>query len=132
MEYFKNYIIGKERAIKDLLMDQKFISGLGNIYVNEILFFSGIRPAKKINKLKDSEIRKIVKFSKKIISKAIILGGSSIKDFSSSSGKKGSFQQHFSVYGKKGENCSKLKCKGMIKKIVIANRASFFCSKCQK
>ena len=113
-------------------MDQKFISGLGNIYVNEILFFSGIRPAKKINKLKDSEIRKIVKFSKKIISKAIILGGSSIKDFSSSSGKKGSFQQHFSVYGKKGENCSKLKCKGMIKKIVIANRASFFCSKCQK
>jgi len=132
MEYFKNYIIGKERTIKDLLMDQKFISGLGNIYVNEILFFSGIRPAKKINKLKDIEIRKIVKFSKKIISKAIILGGSSIKDFSSSSGKKGSFQQHFSVYGKKGENCSKLKCKGMVKKIVIANRASFFCNKCQK
>ena len=131
-EYFKNYIIGKERTIKDLLMDQKFISGLGNIYVNEILFFSGIRPAKKINKLKDFEIRKIVKFSKKIISKAIILGGSSIKDFSSSSGKKGSFQQHFSVYGKKGENCSKLKCKGMVKKIVIANRASFFCNKCQK
>ena len=132
MEYFKNYIIGKERTIKDLLMDQKFISGLGNIYVNEILFFSGIRPAKKINKLKDIEIRKIVKFSKKIISKAIILGGSSIKDFSSSSGKKGSFQQHFSVYGKKGENCSKLKCKGMVKKIIIANRSSFFCNKCQK
>ncbi len=113
-------------------MDQKFISGLGNIYVNEILFFSGVRPAKKINKLKDFEIRKIVKFSKKIISKAIILGGSSIKDFSSSSGKKGSFQQHFSVYGKKNESCSNLKCKGVIKKIVIANRASFFCSKCQK
>ena len=132
MEYFKNYIMGKERTIKDLLMDQKFISGLGNIYVNEILFSSGIRPSKKINKLKDFEIRKIVKFSKKIISKAIILGGSSIKDFSSSSGKKGAFQQHFSVYGKKGENCSKLKCKGMVKKIVIANRASFFCNKCQK
>ena len=131
-EYFKNYIIGKKRTIKDLLMDQKFISGLGNIYVNEILFFSGVRPSKKIKKLKDFEIQKIIKFSKKIISKAIILGGSSIKDFSSSSGKKGSFQQHFSVYGKKGENCSKLKCKGMIKKIVIANRASFFCNKCQK
>ena len=132
MEYFKNYIMGKERTIKDLLMDQKFISGLGNIYVNEILFFSGVRPAKKIKKLKDFEIRKIVKFSKKIISKAIILGGSSIKDFSSSSGKKGSFQQYFNVYGKKGENCSKAKCKGKIKKIVIANRASFFCNKCQK
>ena len=132
MEYFKNYIAGKKRTIKDLLMDQKFLSGLGNIYVNEILFFSGIRPTKKIEKLKNFEIKKIIKFSKKIISKAILLGGSSIKDFSSSSGKKGSFQQHFSVYGKKGENCCKVKCSGKIKKIVIANRASFFCNKCQK
>ncbi len=132
IEYFKNYIIGKERTIKDLLMDQKFISGLGNIYVNEILFFSGVRPTKKIKKLKALDIQKIIKFSKKIISKAILLGGSSIKDFSSSSGKKGSFQQHFSVYGKKGENCSKAECLGKIKKIVIANRSSFFCNKCQK
>jgi formamidopyrimidine-DNA glycosylase len=131
-EYFKNYIAGKKRTIKDLLMDQKFLSGLGNIYVNEILFFSGIRPTKKIEKLTNFEIKKIIKFSKKIISKAILLGGSSIKDFSSSSGKKGSFQQHFSVYGKKGENCCKVKCSGKIKKIVIANRASFFCNKCQK
>ena len=130
--YFKNYIKGKERTIKDLLMDQKFLSGLGNIYVNEILFFSGVRPAKKIKKLKNFEIKKIIKFSKKIISKAILLGGSSIKDFSSSSGKKGSFQQLFKVYGKKGENCTKLKCKGRVKKIVISNRASFFCNKCQK
>ncbi len=132
VEYFKNFIKGRERTIKDLLMDQKFISGLGNIYVNEILFFSGVRPTKKIKKLTNSEIQKIIKFSKKIITKAIILGGSSIKDFSSGSGKKGLFQQHFSVYGKKGENCSKVKCLGKIKKIVIANRASFFCSKCQK
>ena len=86
-------------------MDQKFVSGLGNIYVNEILFLSGVRPTKKIKKLSDFEIKKIIKFTKKIISKAIILGGSSIKDFSSSSGKKGSFQQYFSVYGKKGEKC---------------------------
>ena len=132
IRYFKKNIIGKKRNIKNILMDQKFISGLGNIYVNEILFFSGVKPVKKIEKITDDEIQKIIKISKKIISKAILLGGSSIKDFSSSSGKKGSFQQHFSVYGKKGENCSKFKCKGMIKKIVIANRASFFCNKCQK
>ena len=130
--YFKNYIRGKQRVVKNILMDQKFISGLGNIYVNEILFVSGVRPSKKIKKLTNLEIQKIIKSSKKIISKAIMLGGSSIKDFSSSSGKKGSFQQHFSVYGKKGENCPKFKCKGKIKKIVIANRASFFCNKCQK
>ena len=130
--YFKNYVKEKERTIKDILMDQKFISGLGNIYVNEILFFSGVRPTKKIKKLTNFEIQKIIKYSKKIISKAIIHGGSSIKNFSSSSGKKGSFQQHFSVYGKKGENCPRVKCKGNIKKIIIANRASFYCARCQK
>ena len=132
VKYFKNYIKGKKRVVKNILMDQKFISGLGNIYVNEILFFSGVKPLKKIKNLSDFEIKKIIKFSKKIISKAIMLGGSSIKNFSSSSGKRGSFQQHFSVYGKKGENCPKVKCKGKIKKIVISNRASFFCNKCQK
>ena len=132
IEYFKDYTTGKERNIKNILMDQKFISGLGNIYVNEILFLSGVKPVKKIKKLTDVEVKKIIKFTKKIISKAIILGGSSIKDFSSSSGKKGSFQQYFAVYGKKGEKCPKAKCKGKIQKIVIANRASFFCNKCQK
>ena len=113
-------------------MDQKFISGLGNIYVNEILFFSRVKPNKKIKDLSNNEIKEIIKLTKKVITKAIILGGSSIKDFSSVSGKKGSFQQHFSVYGKKGENCSKANCFGKIKKIIIANRASFFCDKCQK
>ena len=132
VKYFKKYIVEKKRTIKDLLMDQKFVSGLGNIYVNEILFFSGVRPTKKIKKLTNLEIQKIIKFSKKIISKAIIFGGSSIKNFSSSSGKKGSFQQYFSVYGKNGENCPKVKCEGKIKKIVLASRASFFCDKCQK
>ena len=130
--YFKNYIARRRRTTKDLLMDQKFVSGLGNIYVNEILFFSGVNPKKKIQHLSDSKIKNIIKFTKKILSKAIDLGGSSIKDFSSSSGKKGSYQQYFSVYGKKGENCSKVRCVGIIKKIVIANRASFFCNKCQK
>jgi formamidopyrimidine-DNA glycosylase len=130
--YFKNYIMSKERTIKDILMDQKFISGLGNIYVNEILFFSGIRPEKKIKSLSNDEIKKIIKFTKKIILKAIKLGGSSIKDFSSSSGKKGSFQQHFSVYGKKDDKCSNKNCANVITKIVISNRASFYCSKCQK
>ncbi len=130
--YFTNYIVGKKRTIKDILMDQKFVSGLGNIYVNEILFSSGIKPTKNIQNLSSVEIQKIIKFSKKIILKAITLGGSSIKDFSSSGGKKGSFQQYFSVYGKKGEKCSNKNCSKVISKIVISNRASFYCVKCQK
>ena len=130
--YFKQYIINKNRTIKDILMDQKFISGLGNIYVNETLFYSGIKPTKKVKNLSESEIRKIIKFTKKILSKAITLGGSSIKNFSSDNGKKGSFQQYFSVYGKKGDKCSKKSCDSNIIKIVISNRATFYCNKCQK
>ena len=132
LKYFKNYIINRDRTVKDILMDQKFISGLGNIYVNEILFFSGVRPLRKVKDLSDEEINRIIKFTKKIISTAINLGGSSIKDFSSSSGKKGLFQQYFSVYGKKGEKCSNKKCRKDIIKIIVSNRSSFYCSNCQK
>ena len=132
IKYFKNYILKRNRTIKDILMDQKFLSGLGNIYVNEILFCSGIRPTKKVYNLSSNEVKKIIKFTKKIISKAIIFGGSSIKDFSSSSGKKGSFQQYFNVYGRQGKKCLNKNCRNDIIKIVLANRASFYCSKCQK
>lgn len=131
-EYFKKYILMKKRNIKNIMMDQKFISGLGNIYVNEILFYSSIKPTRIANNLKNFEIRKIVKFTKKILIDAIRLGGSSIKDFSSENGKKGKFQQHFKVYGKKEEICSNADCKSLIKKIVISNRATFYCPRCQK
>ena len=89
-------------------MDQKFVSGIGNIYANEILFMSKINPSRKVKKLKEFELKKIVNYTKKILKKAIELGGSSIKDFSSSNGKNGSFQQHFNVYGKKGESVLEL------------------------
>ena len=130
--YLKKYFLGRKRLIKDILMDQKCVSGLGNIYVNEILFESGIKPKRKVGKLKDFEITKIVKKTKKILKNSIRFGGSSIKDFSSDNGKKGAFQQHFKVYGKKGEKCSNIDCKEIIIKTVISNRSSFFCNNCQK
>ena len=130
--YFKKYILGKKKAIKETLMDQTFVSGLGNIYTNEILFFSKIKPTKKTKDLSNEDIKKVIKFTKKILFKAIKLGGSSIKDFSSDNGKKGLFQQHFSVYGRKGEKCFNKTCNSNIIKIVIANRSSFYCPKCQK
>ena len=132
LNYLKNYLVGKKRNIKDILMDQKFIAGLGNIYVNEILYYSKVKPTRKADKLSSYEIQKILIGTKKILKKAINFGGSSIKDFSSSSGKSGLFQQHFNVYGKKGKNCSNPDCKNKIEKIVISNRATFFCSYCQK
>ena len=131
-KYFKKYILNRKRSVKNILMDQKFISGLGNIYVNEILFQSKVRPERKVSKLNDDEINKIVNYSKKILRKSIKLGGSTIKDFSSDNGKKGIFQQHFKVYGRKGEKCSNTDCNNSIIRTVISNRASFFCKSCQK
>ena len=130
--YFKKYIKGKSKTVKDLLMDQKFVSGLGNIYVNEILFNSKIKPTRQIKKITDKEIKKILHITKKILNKAIKLGGSSIKDFLNGNGKTGSFQQYFNVYGKKGDNCSNTDCNAKIEKIVLSSRSSFLCPRCQK
>ena len=130
--YFKNYIKGRSRVIKDILMDQKFVSGIGNIYANEILFLSKVKPSRKVKNLKEFELKKIINFTKEVLKNAIELGGSSIKDFSSSNGKKGSFQQHFNVYGKKGAACSNTTCKSIIIKSSTSNRSTFFCDNCQK
>ena len=130
--YFKKFIAGRTRSIKNVLMDQKFVSGLGNIYVNEILFLSCIKPHRSVAKLKNFEIEKIIKYSKKILKNSIKLGGSTIKDFSSENGKKGFFQQHFKVYGKENRECSNVDCNLRIIRTVISNRATFFCKKCQK
>ena len=130
--YFKNYIINRKRNVKNILMDQKFVAGLGNIYVNEILFLSGIRPYRKVKTLENSEIEKIIKNSKNILKSSIKLGGSTIKDFSSENGKKGVFQQHFKIYGRKNKKCSNVDCNESIIRMAISNRATFLCKKCQK
>ena len=131
-KYFKKYIYSRNRTIKNILMDQKCVSGLGNIYVNEILFMSNIRPSKKVKLLKNYEIERIVKNTKKILKNSIKKGGSSIKDFSSDDGKKGEFQQSFKVYGRKGEKCSNSDCNSNIIRTTLSNRATFFCKSCQK
>ena len=130
--YLKKYVFRRERSIKNILMDQKCVSGLGNIYVNEVLFLSRIKPVRQATKLKNFEIEKIIKFSKKILKNSIKLGGSTIKDFSSENGKKGDFQQYFKVYGRENQDCSNIDCNSRIIRTVISNRATFFCKNCQK
>ena len=132
VKYFKRTILNKNRTTKDILMDQKVVSGLGNIYVNEILFLSKIDPKKKIKELIDRDIRKIIFFTKKILKKSILKGGSSIKNFSNSDGKNGVFQRQFNVYGQIGEKCNRKNCKDYIKKTYISNRSTFYCRTCQK
>ena len=131
IKYFKNFIQNKKKNIKNLLMDQTFVSGLGNIYVNEALFMSKIRPIRTCSSLNKNEIKNLIISIRKILKFSISKGGSSIKDFQNTLGKTGSFQQFFYVYGKKNKKCSRISCKGKIKRITISNRSSFYCNKCQ-
>jgi len=130
--YISNYFLNKKAKAKNLLMNQKFIAGLGNIYCNEILFLCKISPNRIVKKINKQESEKIVKFTKKIIKKSISQGGSSIKDFASAEGESGNFQQEFNVYNREKKKCKTKKCTGIIKKISISGRSSFFCPRCQK
>ena len=130
-EYFRKFVENKKKNIKNLLMDQSFVSGLGNIYVNEALFLSRIKPLRECYSLNKNEIKNLIFNIKKILKFSISKGGSSIRDFKNTIGKSGAFQQFFHVYGKENENCSRISCKSKIKKIRICNRSSFYCDKCQ-
>ena len=132
LNYVYNYLKDKKKNIKSFLIDQKFISGIGNIYASEILFLSKINPQKKANRLSKQECKKIIYFSKLVLKKAIKKGGSSIRNFKNISGYNGLFQKEFKVYQRENLNCLKKNCLGQIKKIVIAKRSTFFCNSCQK
>ena len=130
-KYFKKYTQNRNKNIKSLLMDQTFIAGLGNIYVNEALFMSKIKPLRRCSSLNKKEIKKLILNIKKILKFSISKGGASIRDFQNTLGKSGNFQQFFCVYGQENKKCSRISCGGKIKKITIANRSSFYCEKCQ-
>ena len=131
IKYFKKFTQNRKKNVKSLLMDQTFVSGLGNIYVNEVLFMSKIKPSRACNSLNKNEMKSIILNTRKILKFSILKGGSSIKDFQNALGKTGNFQQFFYVYGKKNKKCSRISCNGKIKKITISNRSSFYCDKCQ-
>ena len=130
--YLKKKLKGKKKNIKNLLLDQKFVSGLGNIYVNEILFYSKINPHLKGKKIDDFKIKKIIKYSNEVVEKAIKKGGSTIRDFKNSKGEMGLFQNEFKVYNRENRNCVRKKCSGKIERVIISNRSTFLCKYCQK
>ena len=132
IDYIRSFLKGKQKNIKNFLLDQNFVSGIGNIYASEILFYSKIDPTKKGGLSDKKDCRKILDNSKKVLLEAINKGGSSIRDFKNTSGSKGSFQKKFKVYDREGLSCKRLKCKGIIKKKNISNRSTFFCDTCQK
>ena len=131
-KYVFAFLKKKNKNIKNFLLDQNFVSGIGNIYASEILFYCNINPSRKGNTLKKSDCEKIVANSRKVLLDAIKKGGSSIRDFRNTSGNTGDFQNEFKVYQREGLSCKKIKCKGIIKKKIISNRSAFFCNICQK
>ena len=131
-KYVYFFLKNKEKNIKSFLLDQSFVSGIGNIYASEILFLSKINPTKKARLLNRKECKKIFIYSKKVLFDAITKGGSSIRDFKNISGVKGNFQKDFKVYQRDGLNCKRFKCIGFIQIKIISNRSTFFCNTCQK
>ncbi len=130
-KYFKNFIYKKKLNIKNLLMNQKFVSGIGNIYANEILYYCKLRPTKIVNQLSKGDILYIILKTRKVLNKAIIFGGSSIRDYKKTDGIPGNFQKTFKVYGKNHTKCPRGQCDGYIKRILISSRSTFYCQKCQ-
>ena len=129
--YIKNFIHNKKINIKNLLMNQKFVGGIGNIYANEILYYCRLRPTKIVDELSKANILNIILHTKKVLNKAIQFGGSSIKNFKKINGVSGNFQENFKVYGKNNVQCIRRGCIGYIRKVLISSRSAFYCSKCQ-
>ncbi len=121
---------GRKKKIKTLLMDQQFVSGIGNIYAAEILFKAKINPAKNASLLTEKEIEKIYDFTQSILKKAIKLQGDSTSDYRHLDGKKGKYQNHHLVYQRKGKDC--FDCGEIIKKTVLGGRGTYHCPRCQK
>ena len=130
--YIYNFFKNKKKNVKNFLIDQHFVSGIGNIYASEILFLSKIDPIKKASSLKKTDCKKISINARKVLFNAIKKGGSTIRNFKNISGSIGNFQKNFMVYQREGLICKRSKCEGIIKKKIISNRSSFFCNFCQK
>jgi len=122
----------KESPIKNVLLDQSVVSGLGNIYVCEALFMSGISPKKKACKVSKEKCEELVQNIRTILNAAIQAGGSSLKDFTDIQGNSGYFQFEFYVYGRDNQRCKTKSCDRKIKRITQSGRSSFYCPNCQR
>ena len=122
----------KTAPIKSALLDQRIVSGLGNIYVCESLWRAGISPRRLSGKVSRKKIDMLVPIIRDVLREAISAGGSSLKDHRQTNGDLGYFQHSFAVYGREGRECSSVNCSELVKRIVQSGRSSFYCSKCQK
>ena len=121
---------GRRTPIKSALLNQKVVAGLGNIYVCEALFHSGISPRRLATSIPGRRAERLVPAIRDVLTKAIAKGGSTLRDYVQASGELGYFQHEFSVYGREGQPCAN--CAKPVSRLVQAGRSTFFCSNCQR
>jgi formamidopyrimidine-DNA glycosylase len=122
-------LAGRSAAIKLLLLDQRIIAGLGNIYVCEALYRAGIHPKRPGGSISLERLRRLVPAVHDVLAEAIAAGGSTLRDFASPDGELGYFSKAFAVYDREGEPCA---CGGRVKRIVQGGRSTFYCPRCQR
>jgi formamidopyrimidine-DNA glycosylase len=130
LERFEKLFRGRKTPIKSALLNQKLLSGVGNIYADESLFRARVRPRRRATSLTQDDLGRLYRAVQEVLKEAIALGGSSISDYVDSDGEEGFFQLQHRVYGREGEPC--LVCGTPVKRVVIAGRSAHYCPKCQK
>lgn len=124
-------LAGRRTPIKAALLDQKVVAGLGNIYVAEALFRAGISPRRQAHTVAGARAERLVPAIRAVLGEAIAKGGSTLRDYVQASGELGYFQHDFAVYDREGSPCRSC-AKGLVRRIVQANRSTFYCATCQR
>ena len=127
----KEMLRGKKTTIKNALLDQRVVAGLGNIYVCESLFRSNISPKRLALNVKGKRLKTLSLNIREVLNEAILAGGSSLRDHAQTNGDIGYFQHNFMVYGREGQACKKNGCGNRVKRIIQSGRSTFYCAKCQ-
>jgi formamidopyrimidine-DNA glycosylase len=130
--YLAAVLAGKMTPIKSALLDQRIVAGLGNIYVCEALFRSGISPRRLAGSIGLGRAERLIAGIQSVLTEAIAAGGSSLRDYVQADGELGYFQHRFAVYGREGEPCPGCDCGGGVRRIVQSGRSTFFCAKRQR
>ncbi|WP_333683397.1 bifunctional DNA-formamidopyrimidine glycosylase/DNA-(apurinic or apyrimidinic site) lyase [Pontibaca methylaminivorans] len=131
-DYLAAALRGRRSTIKAMLLDQRIVAGLGNIYVCEALFRAGISPVRQAGRISALRIGALVPAIREVLEQAIAAGGSSLRDFRQADGALGYFQHSFDVYGREGQPCPHPDCGATIRRLAQGGRSTFYCPACQR
>lgn len=130
--YLATVFAGRKAPVKQALLDQRIVAGLGNIYVSEALYRAGIDPRRAAGRISAARLAALIGHIREVLTDAIAAGGSSLRDHRQATGELGYFQHSFRVYDREGQPCPTPGCNGTIQRIVQSGRSSFFCPVCQR